>query len=134
MRERYKRFADEYIKTLNATQSAIAAGYSRNGAGNKGYELLKIVEIQEYIRATMEKIGHDKIASAEEVLETLTGVMRGEITALGLDTDVQDRVKAAELLGKRYALFTDKMDVSGGDIAITLSKAVERANKVHDDE
>ena len=27
--------------------------------------------------------------------------------------DMRERLKAAELLGKRYGLFTDKMDVSG---------------------
>jgi phage terminase small subunit len=121
MRERYKRFAEEYIRTLNATQSAIVAGYSKKGAGNKGYELLRISEIQEYIKSRMDKADKNKIASADEVLETLTGVMRGEVTALGLDTDVQDRVKAAELLGKRYALFTDKTELSGAvDIAAVL--------------
>jgi phage terminase small subunit len=83
----------------------------------------------------MAEVDHQKIASANEVLETLTRIIRGkEKEQFDLDVAIQDKLKAAELLGKRYALFTDKMDVSGGDIAVTLAKARERANEVSDND
>nr|WP_238555950.1 terminase small subunit [Paenibacillus alvei] len=58
----------------------------------------------------------ERVASQDEVLEFLTQVMRGEVKdQLGLETPVKERSKAAELLGKRYALWTDKqqIDVNG---------------------
>jgi len=135
VREKHKLFAEEYIKTLNITQSAKNAGYSEKTAHAIGFKLLRNADIHDYIQKRMADVDHQKIASANEVLETLTRIIRGqEKEQFDLDVAIQDKLKAAELLGKRYALFTDKMDVSGGDIAVTLAKACDRANKVHDDE
>jgi phage terminase small subunit len=135
VREKHKLFAEEYIKTLNITQSAKNAGYSAKTAYAIGFKLLKNADIQEYIKKRMAEVDHQKIASANEVLETLTRIIRGqEKEQFDLDVAIQDKLKAAELLGKRYALFTDKLDVSGGDIAVTLAKARERANEVSDND
>ena len=42
--------------------------------------------------------------------------MRGDIPdQFGLDPALNDRIKAAELLGKRYKMFTDKQEISGAD-------------------
>lgn len=135
MREKHKLFAEEYIRTLNITQSAKNAGYSEKTAHAIGFKLLKNADIQEYIKKRMNDVDNKKIASANEVLELLTGVMRGEVTALGLDTDVQDRVKAAELLGKRYALFTDKTEISGNvDIAAVIEERRKQKENMNVDD
>jgi phage terminase small subunit len=125
MNERQRRFADYYIETLNATQSAIQAGYSKKTAYSIGEENLRKPEIKTYIADAMAKKESERIASQDEVLKFLTSLMRGEITEsipLGIGPGEQqlvdneplakDRLRAAELLGKRYALFTDKLDVS----------------------
>lgn len=120
-----QRFADEYIITGNATQSAIKAGYSSKYANTNANKLLQNTTIKNYIDVRLAKLESEKIATQEEVLQYLTSVMRGEKTEplLVLDGEgtqkviqavpnVQSRTRAAELLGKRYGTFTDRVDVS----------------------
>ena len=108
--EKERIFADEYIKTTNATQSAIKAGYAEKSASSKGSQLLRKVKVRKYIDDVMEKRSKNTIATADEVLEYLTKVMNGEEKdAFGLDASIADRTKAAELLGKRHMLFTEKV-------------------------
>lgn len=119
-----KRFADEYIISGNAYQSAIEAGYSEKYAKADSHKLLEKTGIKSYIAERMAEIDKEKIASQEEVLQYLTSVMRGEVTEplTVLDGDGYQRVidaspsvatrnKAAELLGKRYRIFTEKQEV-----------------------
>jgi phage terminase small subunit len=128
--EKQKAFCNEYLIDLNATQAAIRAGYSKKTAGQIGEQNLKKLEIKSYIGDKLEEIASKRIASATEVLEYITNVVRGAeteevIVVLGVgdgcsetsrvnkEVSAKDKVKAAELLGKRYSLFTDKLDVGG---------------------
>ncbi len=127
-------FADEYVKTTNGTQSAITAGYSEKTARSKASQLLTKVNVRQYIDAIMSERSKDTIATADEVLEYLTRVVRGEEKdAFGLDVSVADKTKAAELLGKRHMLFTDKVKLSAEveiDISDRMKKARSRSNEV----
>ena len=118
-----QRFADEYIISANATQAAIKAGYSKKYAAQNTDKLLKNTNIKSYIDERLADLQSKKVADQQEVLEYLTSVMRGEETEqtiigvgdLGQElTDIEvsakDRIKAAELLGKRYRLWTDKVE------------------------
>lgn len=131
-----KRFADEYIISANATAAAIKAGYSKKTARSIGQENLTKPDIKAYIDERIEKLESEKIATQEEVLQYLTSIMRGDqqektLISVGefgqkivdIDVGAKDRIKAAELLGKRYRLFTDKveMDVSS-DITISVGE------------
>lgn len=99
---RIMRFCDEYIKTGNATKSAIAAGYKEKGAGVQGCVLLKKPEVQDYIRKRSTEASNDNIASLTEALEFLSKVMRGEIKdVFDLDAPIAERSKAAVELIKR---------------------------------
>ncbi len=123
--EKQKRFADYYIETGNATESAIRAGYSKNTAKEIGHENLTKPHIRQYVDEKIAEKDENRIAKQDEVLEYLTKVLRGEETErlpiAGKDyfeiidntPSIRDRTKAAELLGKRYALFTDKQELSG---------------------
>lgn len=128
--EKQKRFCDEYLIDLNATQAAIRAGYSKKTANRTGSENLSKPVIKAYIAAKMAEKDAELIAAQDEVLQHLTAAMRGEITeeavvvegtgdgcsdARVVDKQIsaRDRLRAAELLGKRYQLFTDKVDVTG---------------------
>lgn len=131
--EKERIFADEYIKTTNATQSAIKAGYAEKSASSKGSQLLRKVKVRKYIDDVMEKRSKNTIATADEVLEYLTKVMNGEEKdAFGLDASIADRTKAAELLGKRHMLFTEKVKLDA-EIEIDISDRMKRA-RVKSDE
>ena len=109
-------FAEEWLKTTNATQSAIKAGYSARTAYSAGNRLLKKVDVKQYIDERLAEMKESSIADTNEVMQFLSSTMRGDIPdQFGLDPALNDRLKAAELLGKRYKLFTDKQEISGAD-------------------
>lgn len=117
--EKQKRFIDYYIETGNATESARRAGYKQphvQGAQN-------LEKLRKYIDERLESFEDDRIADAEEVLRYLTKVIRGEEKdQFGLDASLKDRNKAAELLGKRYALFTEKVEQNNkGEIKVLFN-------------
>ncbi|MBY0755038.1 terminase small subunit [Clostridium sardiniense] len=108
-----KAFADYYIETGNATEAARRAGYSKKTAAVIGTENLIKPNIKQYIDERLKEIEDKRIAKGEEVLQYLTKVMRGEEKdQFGLDASLQDRTKAAELLGKRYRLFIEKVETN----------------------
>lgn len=126
MNERQKAFADYYIECLNATEAAKKAGYSERTAEVQGSRLLTNAKIQQYIQERLASKENERIASQDEVLERLTAIMRGEVTdQLGLETPVKDMVKAAELLGKRYKLFVDNVNVSGALVVFNGEEELE---------
>lgn len=133
MNARQKRFCAEYLIDCNATQAAIRAGYSLKTAKVTAAKLLKNGNIKAEIEQKLQEIQNERIASAQEVLTFLTAVMRGEQTEqtlkfvgegiqtiTNISVGAKDRIKAAELLGKRYALFKDTVEV-GGSIPIVIS-------------
>ena len=110
--EKQKRFIDYYIETANATESAKRAGYSENTAKQIGCE--NLTKLDFFIQERLKQKEVSRIASQDEVLEYLTRVMRGEEKdQFNLDASLQDRTKCAELLGKRYGTFKEKVDVTG---------------------
>lgn len=137
-----KRFCDEYLVDLNATQAAIRAGYSRKTAYSIGVENLKKPEIKKYIEKRMAEKEKELIADQDEVLKYLTSVLRGEsrsteivIEGIGdgmseartikKEPSEKDKLKAAELLGKRYGLYTDKVDIDATE-AVTIINDIPR--------
>lgn len=119
-----QKFADLYIETGNATQSYIDAGYKaskREVAEANARKLLGNYSVQKYIENRMQELQQNSIASQEEVLQYLTKVMRGEEKdKFGLDASLQDRTKCAELLGKRWGTFKEKVEHSGS-IPVVIS-------------
>lgn len=104
-----KAFADEYIRCGNATEAARKAGYSAKTAEVIGCENLRKPNVAEYIEERMKKIDEERIASADEVLRFYSSVMRGEVVdQFGLEAALDTRLKAADSLMKRYAVFADK--------------------------
>ena len=127
-------FADEYLKDMNATR-AYKIAYPNvkkdSSAKSAASRLLTNVNLKTYIDEQLEEMHNKRTADAQEVLEYLTKVMRGEetetvATAKGLydkvELSAKDRIKAAELLGKRHALFTDKVDLNTGDIVVKVGE------------
>lgn len=138
MTDKQRIFADEYLKDLNGTR-AYKVAYPNvkkdtTAATNAG-RLLRKAEVKNYIDKQLEKMHNERTADAQEVLEYLTSVMRGQYTEetlmgigegaqtkIDIEVGAKDRLKAAELLGKRHALFTDKVDLQTGDIVIKVGE------------
>ncbi|WP_435373865.1 terminase small subunit [Staphylococcus nepalensis] len=137
MNERQKRFADEYIRTANAFQSAVRAGYSEKYASTGAHKLLENKSVKAYVEARFEELKKKTIAEQDEVLQFLTSVMRGEevdeenivvpkgdflsdVEKHTKRADTAQRIKSAELLGKRYAIFTDKQEITQRNIDLNI--------------
>lgn len=102
--QKQKRFCEEYIKTANASASAVAAGYSKKTAGAIGAENLKKPQIAAYIKKRIDEQDATLVADSNEILKFYTAVMRGEVKdQFGLDSSLTDRLKAADSLAKRLA-------------------------------
>ena len=71
-------FADEYIKSGNATEAALKAGYSKRTSYSIGNENLKKPEIKKYIDKKLDEIESHKIADAKEAMQAITAIARGE--------------------------------------------------------
>ena len=141
MTKKQKIFADEYLIDLNATRAyKVAYPNVKNDvtAAAAASRLLRNVKVQEYIAQRMAEKESELIADQDEVHRYLTSVLRGksraqEIVVEGIGEGCseartmekapseKERLKAAELLGKRYALFTDKVDMDADmDLNITI--------------
>jgi len=126
--EKQKRFCEYYLENPNATEAAIKAGYAKNTAYAIGAENLRKPQIQQYIASVMDSLQCERIASIDEILEYLTGVMRGKIKdQFDMDASIQDRTRAAELLGKRYKMWVDKQEVSGSLEGVTIINDIPRS-------
>ena len=128
MTEKQKLFCDEYLKDLNGTR-AYRTVYKTikndNVAGVRANKLLKQKDIAEYINKRLEEIHNENTANIQEVMEYLTSVMRGKSLSSVLslagdgyqeviekEPDEKEKLKAAELLGKRFGMFKDNVDIT----------------------
>lgn len=127
MTAKQMRFCDEYLIDLNATQAAIRAGYSKKTARSIGQENLMKPDIKAFIEQRMAEKEAALIADQNEVLKYLTQVLRGESQSevvvvenigdfmseartMKKAPDEKERLKAAELLGKRYGLYKETVE------------------------
>ena len=99
-----KAFADYYIECGNSTEAARKAGYSEKTSRSIGAENLTKPDISAYIAERMQAQNEARVASADEVLQFFSSVMRGEVKdQFGLDAALSDRLNAGKELMKRYA-------------------------------
>lgn len=136
-----QKFADYYIEMGNGAQAAIRAGYSEKTARVIAADNLTKPAIKEYIDRIMAQKDAERIASQDEILQFLTSVMRGEVREqipilngdgyqrlIDLDeTTPKDRIKAAELLGKRHMMWTERQNID-------VSHQVQIIDDIGDDE
>lgn len=123
-----KAFADYYLELGNASEAARRAGYSQNYTNTNANKLLHTTTIREYIDERLKQIEDERIADAGEVLKYLTSVIRGEsrseivvvegtgdgcseATHVKKAPDEKERLKAAELLAKRYGILTENLNL-----------------------
>jgi phage terminase small subunit len=104
-------FCKYYVATFNASKAARLAGYSIKTSRMAGYELLQNKNIKDKIKEMINNLDSEIIASQNEILSYMTSVLRDS------EEMTKDRIKCAELLGKKYGLFdadqnTDKQTIS----------------------
>lgn len=125
---RNKQVLDDFLITGNQTESYLKF-YKNVKKKETAYaaasRLFDTKEAKEYLEVQMDKLNGKAIAKADEVLRYLTSIMRGEHkeeTLIGMgdgeqritdiDVSAKDRIKAAELIGKRYGIWTEKVDMN----------------------
>ena len=123
-------FADYYIELGNATQAYLRAypnAKKETTASTNGSRMLGNAKVKAYIDERLEELKSKRVADQQEILELLTAIARGETTSATLrgigegaqtiDEDMPptttERIKAAELLGKRYRMWVDKVETNG---------------------
>lgn len=126
--DKQKKFCEEYLIDCNATQAAIRAGYKEKYAHTNANKLLQKTTLKNYIDELLKKIKNNNIADATEVMEYLTSVVRGKSSSeivvvegigdgcsvartMQKQPDEKERLKAAELLGRRYGLFKENVNL-----------------------
>ena len=136
MTEKQRLFADEYLKDLNGTR-AYKTIYTTikndNVAAVRANTLLKQKDISDYISKRLEEIHNENTADIQEVMEYLTSVLRGKSASAVLmmsgngmqkvaekPPDEKERLKAAELLGKRFGMFKDNVDVTSNGTTVIV--------------
>ena len=133
MTDKQMKFCEEYLIDCNATRAykeAYPNVKSEGAARVCASRLLTKANIKAYIDEQLEKIHSEKTADAKEVMEYLTSVMRGTSSAeiiviegegdgvssarrMQKAPDEKEKLKAAELIGKRYGIFKDNVDIKG---------------------
>ena len=140
-----QKFADEYIITGNATESykKVYSNVKEDSTASAGASrMLRNVKVKSYIEERLAELNSQKIADQEEILQYLTAVMRGDTTeqtlrSIGedgqvidsIDVGAKDRIKAAELLGKRYSMWTDKQTTEQRELISEQIKSTKLENK-----
>lgn len=109
MTERQKEFCSYYLESGDGTDAAVKAGYPAQTASYTATRLLKNPKIIGQLQKEREARIGNKIANGEEILEFLTQLLRGDIT----DAKTAEKLKAAELLGRRSMLFSEGKALEG---------------------
>lgn len=133
-----QRFVDEYLIDLNATQAAIRAGYSARSARQIADRNMSKDDVKKAVADKMAEKESSLIATQDEILKYLTSVMRGESTASviveeeGIHREYdkhpseKERLQAAELLGKRYGLYVEKVDLTKRELSDEAKDAIDK--------
>lgn len=150
LNDKERCFANEYIINKgNAYQAALSAGYSVNTARNANEWLTETLkntdsirrrlpfkpELKAYIEEQVKQLESEKVATAQEVMEYLTSVMRGEseseivvVEGCGMgesvartmmkNPDEKEKLKAAESLAKILGISKEKIDLTANQVVI----------------
>ncbi|MCR4646277.1 MAG: terminase small subunit [Oscillospiraceae bacterium] len=120
MTNKQKRFCEEYLIDLNATQAAIRAGYNPKTARSQGQRMLTKVDIVLYLQRLREEQSERTSITADTVLTELQRIALSDVKITG-----KEKIKALELLGKHLGLFQN-----GADNSAALEKLDEVLGKI----
>lgn len=131
MTERQKKFANEYVKTRNATQSALNAGYSDKTAHRTGQENMQKPAIREFINNRLKAVEETDIFDGDRIIKELLSIGYGksydEIPLL-VGEGVQETVKIRTPDATRRSALNDAyklVKASGRDELLTKKLELE---------
>lgn len=110
LRDKQKRFCEEYVIDMNAAQAAIRAGYSVKASKQVASRLLTYANVQQYIADLRNEISQKTQITQELVINQIMEAHEGAIS----DGNWSAALKASELLGRHLGMFKDKVEHSGG--------------------
>ena len=119
--EKQKLLCREYLIDQDGVQAGIRAGYAAKGLDKRIQKIMASHEVQSYMQELLGNTNGKKIADATEIMEYLSSVLRGRggindgesVGKAGAKApDVKEKLRAAELLGKRYALFKEQVEAT----------------------
>lgn len=116
--EKQKRFCEEYLIDLNATQAALRAGYKNSDVGRR-------LVTKSHVSAYIEKLREEQQQRTEITADTVLGELAKIAAADGVEITGKEKIKALELLGKHLGLFQN-----GADNSATLEKLDEVLGKI----
>ena len=106
---RQKKFAEYFVQSGNAAESARRAGYSKSYAEHRTDEMLRNVDIAEYIKELSDKLKDERILSAKDRQLILSEIAKNENHI----EDTSDVIKAIDLLNKMTGEYLNKVEVNG---------------------
>lgn len=127
LNDKQRRFVEEYLIDLNATQAAIRAGYSAKTAQEQGARLLSNVMVKKAIEIGLKTKEKQSERKAADVLRDIQRVSSKAMTQLDEEFSaaaVNGALKALELEGKHLGMFTDKHEVTGKNGAPLTQRVV----------
>nr|WP_252243195.1 terminase small subunit [Clostridium sp. ZBS14] len=123
MTTKQKRFCNEYLIDLNATQAAIRAGYSVDSAKVIGCENLTKPNVKSYLDRRIAKREVRTEITQDKVLNELAKIGFANIDDYVVvdSSSGYDKVRALENIGRHLGMFKDKLEISGtNEIQIKL--------------
>lgn len=121
--EKQKRFCEEYLVDLNATQAALRAGYKGKTVRSTASENLAKPDIQKYLKQLMEERSERTEITADDVLNELKKVAFADTEISG-----KEKIKALELIGKHLGMFTEQTKLQGEAELPALLSALENGD------
>lgn len=122
---RQRKFAEYYAQSGNTVQSAIKAGYSEKYANALAYKLLENIGVSEYIKELTEKAKDERILTAKDRQVMLSDIARNKYS------EVDERIKAIDVLNKMTGEYMNKVEVSGS-LKTETSKLDELVKQMND--
>ncbi|MDM5264691.1 terminase small subunit [Sulfurovum sp. XTW-4] len=120
--QKQKRFCEEYLIDLNATQAAIRAGYSENTAKEMGYENLTKPHIANFISEKQKEVRDRNEITVDFVVNGIR-----DIAVLGEHEN--NRLKAYEILGKHLGIYEKDNSQKNNDIIVVGMPKVDGERK-----
>ena len=113
LRPNHYVFVHEYVIDRDGKRAAIAAGFSPKTAESQASRLLRNVKVRAAIDAALLKLGKKCEVTAERVIREIARIAFQKLSKEERKQCSGNKLRALELLGKHFKLFTEQVQLSG---------------------